>query len=340
MLSLDSPHYLSRINAMLPVLAILLGIGLNGCFSDTPAPKLEGKIRLGAYSGGEAALVWIAKEKQYFEQVGLDVEVVPFSAGKLAADALSKGDVDMVTCADFVFVKRSFLEKDLRILGAIAASKTLWMTAHRDKGILVPGDLKGKRIGVTMDSSGEYFLGRFLASHALELHDVNTVDLTPPKIVASMLDQSIDAAFTWNPNIYHIQKKLNDSVISFEGQGGQNLYFVLLTKDGWLQAHHEHSERLIQALELAEKWIGNHTEEATQLLSELFQVDRSYLDATWEPQRVRIFFPQALLVAMNGEKRWLVRRRLVDSDISPNLSEFLSLDPMEKVKPHAVTVIK
>lgn len=340
MLNLDSLCKISKTRLIVLVLLLLLGIGLIGCSHDTPADKLEGKIRLGAYSGVEAGLVWIAKEQRYFEQVGLDVEIVPFTAGKLAADALSKDKVDIVTCADFVFVKKSFLENDLRVLGAVGASNTIWMTAHKSKGIITPGDLKGKRIGVTMGSSGEYFLGRFLASHALEFQDVHTVDMAPPKIVESMLDRSIDAAFTWNPNIYHTQQKLQDGTISFEGQGGQLFYFILLTKEGWLEAYLEHSERLIQALELAEKWIGNHTEEAFQILSETFQVDRSYLEATWEPQRTKIFFPQALLVAMNGEKRWLVRKRLVSANTSPNLKEFLSPGPMKKVKPHAVTVIK
>jgi len=340
MSSFDSPYDLSRIRAIIPALLLALGIGLAGCSSETPAPRLEGKIRLGAYAGGEAALAWIAKEKKYFEQVGLDVEVVPFSAGKLAADALSGDEVDVITCADFVFVKKSFHEDDLRILGAIAASEALWLTARRDQGILSPTDLTGKRIGVTLGSSAEYYLGRFLSAHGLKFSDIAIVDLPPKKIVDSMLDRSIDAAFTWNPNVYHIQQQLKEDIISFEGQGGQSFYFVLLTREGWLQAHREHAKRFMQALMLAEEWVADHAGEATRLLSDTFRVDQSYLNATWEAGRTKLFFPQALLVAMNGEKRWLIRRRLVDTRESPDLGRFLSPGLMKQVKPHAVTVIK
>lgn len=331
-------HFILRTKYLFFTLFVAMCLAVVGCSS--PPSKLEGKINFGAYEGEIAALVWVAKEQNFFKQVGLDVDVTPFSAGKLAADALSKGDMDIVTCAEFVFVKKSFSEGNLRVLGAVAASQTNWLVGRKDKGVHTPSDLRGKRIGVTLGSAGEYYLGRFLTTHDLQFTDVSTVNMTPPDIVKSMREGKIDAALTWHPNVYFIQQRLKSNAQSFKAQGGQSFYFILLSKNDWLASHEEHAKRLMQALLLAEKWILKHPEEAKNLLSNIFGIDRSYLQATWMSNRMKVFFPQSLVVAMNGEKRWLMRRKLVARHDSPNLSVYLYPDAMHSVKPHAVTVIK
>ena len=75
---------------------------------------------MGAYSGDTGALVWIAHDNQFFDRYGLEVELVPFEAGKLAADALLSGQVDVATAAEFVVVSNSFDHPDLRIIATLA----------------------------------------------------------------------------------------------------------------------------------------------------------------------------------------------------------------------------
>lgn len=48
---------------------------------------LEEKLVIAADTGEPAALVWLAQDKGFFADFGLDVEVTPHSAGKLAVDA-------------------------------------------------------------------------------------------------------------------------------------------------------------------------------------------------------------------------------------------------------------
>ncbi|MBN4083052.1 ABC transporter substrate-binding protein [bacterium AH-315-B06] len=101
------------------------------------------KLTLGATIG--STLVWVAENQGYFADFGLDVTIKQYQAGKLAADALSVGEVDVSTSADFVIVKKSFQEKDLRIIATISKLNTMGFIGRRDRGIEKTLDLKGKK---------------------------------------------------------------------------------------------------------------------------------------------------------------------------------------------------
>ena len=331
---------LSKTTAKVIVASFAILIVVSGCGSSGSLPEIEGKVTIGAYTGEVGTLLWVAKEQGFFEQVGLNVELIPFSAGKLASDALAEGKLDIISCADFVFVKKSFFENDLRVMGSIATSQICWLLGRKDHGVSSPGDLKGKKIGITLGSSGEYYLGRFLAANGLNFDEVTVVNLPPPVIVKSMNNGDIDAALTWQPNIHNIQKNLEDKVVSFNAQGGQAFYFVLVSKAGWIARHPQHAERFMLALMEAEKWVNTHQDDVKALLTRLFDFDPGYLSKVWEDQQIELSFPQAMVVAMDGEKRWLVKNRLVNGAKAPDYTHFIYVDAMEKVKKQAITVIK
>jgi len=139
--------------------------------TSTPAPKYTGpveKITLAAYPD-YAYPVYIAKEKGFFAEQGLDVTIKSFEAGRLAMDALLKNEADIATAADFVFVSDSFIYDDIRALGTVTTSETTHeVIARKDRGIDNIADLEGKKIGVTKKTSGEYFLGTFLIKRPLK----------------------------------------------------------------------------------------------------------------------------------------------------------------------------
>lgn len=227
-----------RVNLALSLLILqvtLLGL-VCGCGRSDEASIETEAVTVAAYAGDTAALVWIAEDQGYFAANHLDVTLVPFEAGKLAADALLASEADIATTAEFVLVSQSFDHEDLRVLGAIATAMVNEVIARADRGIRLPADLRGKRIGVTRKSAGEFFLGRFLLLNGLSLEDVEVVDLSPSAIVDAITRGDIDAGLTWDPNVYEIKRKLGENAVSWPGQSGQDLYFILVGKEDWLRA--------------------------------------------------------------------------------------------------------
>ncbi len=297
-------------------------------------------VTIGAYAGDTAALVWIADEQGFFTDAGLRATIEPFEAGKLAADALSANAVDVTTSADFVLVKKSFAEPDLRVLASVSRADVNKVIARKDRGVETPRDLKGKRIAVTTGSVAEFFLGNFLVFNGLTLDDVTIEDRIPSQLVDAVGGGSVDAGITWEPNVSRIRKRLGGNASVFPGQSGQSFYFVLLAKQGWLDRHDRTAQRLLSALVEAERFVSQRPEELQSLLEKKFGYSKNRIARSLEDHTFLLELPQSILPTFEDQARWMIDNRLVRREKAPNFLEFIHFDALAEVKPDAVTVVR
>ena len=319
---------------------VIVGIGLYRSIQKQPK-KYTGpveKITLAAYAGETGALVYVAEDQGYFKENGLEVTIKDYKSGKVAADVLMDGEADIATSADFVFVSNSFDRTDLRVFGTVATAEVKELVARKDKGITTIDDLIGKKIGVTKRSGGEFALGRFLIFNALSYKDVELVDLKPSEIVEAVLNGDIDAGFTWDPNVYDIKEELGDNAISWPG--GQDFYFVLLTKEDWIKNNPAAAERFIKSVLEAEDYIKDNSEEAKEFVKNRFGYESDYIDYSWPKQGFAVTLEQAMLISFEDQARWRINNKLTDATRVPNYLDYIYLDALEEVKPEAVGIIR
>jgi len=298
------------------------------------------KITLAAYAGDTGALVYVAQEQGYFADNDLDVIIKDYEAGKLAADALLAGEADISTSADFVLVSNSFEHDNLRVLGTVALANLVELVTRKDTGINQPSDLKGKKVGITKKSAGEFFLGTFLAFKGLSVQDVKIVDLTPSEIVDAVVNGDIDAGFTWEPNIFEVKSRLGANAISWPGQSGQDFYFILLTKEKFIEENPQLIERFLQALIRAEEFMKENETEAREFTKTRFNYESSYIDYSWQRHDFTVVLPQALIIAMEDQARWRIKNKLTEATEIPNYLGYIYFDALEKVKPEAIGIIR
>lgn len=331
----------ATIGTIAGIVIIVAGISL--WLTQKIPPKHEEameQITLGAYGGDTAALVWIAKEQDYFREHGLDVTIKTYEAGKLAADALLAGEVDFATSADFVFVSNSFDREDLRIVCTIANAEVIYLVARKDKGIHQVADLKGKKIGITRKSAAEFFLGNFLVFNHLRLEDIEVVDLKPSEIVDALSRGEIDAGFTWEPNIYHAKKRLGTNSIIIPGQNGEEFFFVLISTQERIKKYSSASRKLVEALSKAEIFIKKQDAIAKEIIGSRFGYEIDYLDSIWQKHDFKVELSQELLISMDHQARWRIEKGLTNKTKIPNYLSMIYLDAMETVKADAVTFIR
>ncbi len=313
---------------------------VSACAQEQSQDKVAAeKITFAAYSGDVGTLFYIAEERGYFKDNGLDLTINHYEAGKLSTDALVAGEADIAVGADFVFVSNSFDNPDLRTFGTIAVAQDCKLISRKDHWIKKPEDLKGKKIGITRKSSGEFYLGRFLTFHELSIADVEIIDLKPSKIVEAITNGSIDAALTWEPYIYNIKRSLGENGIVWPGQSGQDFYFLLITKQDWLKSHSPAVERLLKAFIQAEQFVKNNAKMAKGFLKNRAKYTSDYIDYVWEGLNFTVKLPQALLLAMDDQARWRIENKLTDKTRIPNYLKYIYLDGLKKQKPEAVTII-
>ena len=337
-----------RSRSWIGILVVIIALGLIASgylwLSQEKHEKYTGpieKITLAAYAGDTGALVYVAEDQGYFDENGLEVAIKDYESGKAAAEAMIAGEADIATSADFVFVSNSFDYADLRVLGTVATAEVKELVTRKDKGITTTADLIGKKIGVTRKSGGEFLLGTFLTFNGISIQDVELVDLKPSGIVEAILNGDIDAAFTWDPNVYYIKEDLGDNAINWTGYtAGQSFYFVLITKNDWIENNPSAVERFMKSLLEAENYIKNNPEESKEFVKDRFDYESDYINYSWPNQEYSVRFDQAMLIAFEDQARWRIEHGLTDKTTMPNYLDFIYIDGLQAVKREAVTIIQ
>lgn len=306
----------------------------SGPLAQRTPDRLE-SLRLGAYDGDVGALQWIAHDKGFFRQAGLDVTILGYPSGNHAVNAMRAGEVDVATAADLVVAKRSFDEPDLRILADICRYWNKGLIGRRDRGIAAPADLKGKRIAVPATSSAEHNLIVFLALQGLSPDDVTIMDLPPAKLVEAIAAGTVDAALVWQPHVLAIERRLGDNAVTLM-DGGTEAHLLLVTSSAYLPDHADTMTRLMRAMLMAERWVAANPKDAKAYLVSRFALEPDYVELLWPRMQFTVSLPQEILAAMDNSARWIAKG--TGRQAIPDFSETIHAAPLSSVAPSMVHV--
>ncbi len=297
------------------------------------------KIRIAGAVGIVPALVDVARDQGYFKEFGLDAEVTLGKNGVTNMQDLLAGTFDVIATADFVFVKQSLATSDIRILGSIdAVSNVIKIVARKDHAIDTPGDLKGKKVGVIVDSSAEFFLSEFLTFNNLKLTDINKVSVQQSDMENLLAAGTVDAVVIWRPVVDKIVKRLGANAVVFDAQGSQQYYFTLVSQSELLKTRPAVIERLWKALLLAEEFIKNNPAAAQKIIYNKGGNDSTVISDLWPTNSFAISLDQSLVLLMEDEARWAIEKKLTVATTIPNYLNFIYFDALEKIKPEAITI--
>lgn len=282
----------------------------------------------------------IAQEKGIFANNGLDVELKEYTSGPASIAALLAEEVNVTIAADFVGVRNIFADPDIRILAQVNQHKVFSIAGRKDMGLQTPKDLIGKRIGITKNSAGEFFIGSFLTFNNLQFSDVTLVDLTPPEMISQLTEGTIDAVVVFEPNIFKLKKQFGENLSAWDVQGDQNISALVYTKDAYLNEHPALVERYIQSLVDAEEYYHNNIQETKDIVAQKLKYETDYIEYSWPKFNHTVTLNQELILNMEREAQWVISNGLTDQKRVPNYLDFISFNALEKAKPDSITIIK
>jgi NitT/TauT family transport system substrate-binding protein len=323
------------------VAAALVAIGSFAWFRFNPSPAAPAplqKIRI-ANVGLFSNFNVIAARKGYFAQNGLDAQVDEYDSGGTSMAALLSGKADVAVAADFVGVSNIFAHDDLTILAEVSSHVVWDVFARRDRGIKVPADLRGKRIGVTLKTAGEFYLGQFLTANGLQFKDVKLVDLSATDLVSKFESGELDAIVIFQPNGYAIRQRMGDQAVSWSAQDDRRTLALAYALRPFAEAHPDVIEKYLRALVQAADFNRMHEAESKALLASALDYDPAYMDFIWPRFIFGVTLDQDLLLDMESQARWIIANGLTDRTAVPNYLGFIWFDGLEKVSPGAVTII-
>jgi NitT/TauT family transport system substrate-binding protein len=300
------------------------------------------KITFGVDFSVISAPVWVAENRAYFQKEGVDVQIRDYSSGRTALrDMLEKGNLDMVTVAQTPVMYNSFSNNNYAIIAAMACSyEDVLMLARRENGIRTSTDLKGKRIGTPVGSSGHFFLGLFLIHSRLKISDVTVIDIDAPDLPKALLDGRVDAIAIWQPHINNAQKLLAGKTFLLPSK---NLYredFYIVPNKHFIRNNPEALKKFLKAIDRAENFIQENRDEAINIVSGRLKLERGIVASFWNSYEFKMFLDQTILVALEAEARWAIRNKFATAATIPDYLNFIYTDALEAIKPEAVKIIR
>jgi NitT/TauT family transport system substrate-binding protein len=166
--------------------------------ADEPLKAKVGVLRLSS-----SAPVFIAQDKGYFRDAGLDVDLKFFDAAQPIAVATTSGDVDFGVTAFTAGLYNLAGKGTLKVIGGMSREKQGfpligYFASNKayDAGLKTPKDLAGKRVAVTqVGSSFHYSLGLLADKYGFRLSDVKVLPLQSlSNAAAALKGETVDAA--------------------------------------------------------------------------------------------------------------------------------------------------
>lgn len=210
----------------------------------------DGTLRLAYQTGDINTLTMYAQAANLFEKVGLKVTMVAFPAGPAILPAIASGDVDVGWFGEFPIVTGYANGIPLTMIMIDRLNKTnARLVARNGSGIEKLGDLKGRKIAVSIGSTSHQHIVRALKMVGLKQDDVTLVNLSPANMPAAFQAGQIDAALTWEPNISIMQK--DGKVIATTESIGDITGVFLAGRTAFLKEHPELVQKFLAAWEMA-----------------------------------------------------------------------------------------
>jgi NitT/TauT family transport system substrate-binding protein len=143
--------------------------------------------------------IWMAFEKGFYQQEGLDVTYRLFPSGTTAFQAFQTGQGDIVMTGDLPSVQYFFRVKgDYRTIAAIERDAKGYVVVAR-KEITKPQDLAGKIIATRVGSTGSWFISEYLTKNGVDPAKVAVKNLDTQVLPAALCGGDIAAFFIWQP---------------------------------------------------------------------------------------------------------------------------------------------
>lgn len=223
------------------MLQCALSVGALGSWASSGFAATREKMSLLYLPVTDYAPFFVAKEKGYFDDFDIDMELLPKDATAETVPLVASGHVTaggaswaagvfnaaaagsgVTAVADFARVpKQGRPSVHFMISPALAA-----------QGVTSPSALKGKRVGVLgAGAFTVYFAAQVLKAGGLTLDDVQVVHLTVPTVGQAFSNGAIDAAVVFEPFATLFEDKKIAALLPGEFARGTDIGFILVNTD-------------------------------------------------------------------------------------------------------------
>lgn len=244
-------------------LIVLLTAALSACGGSGKAQKVRiGEVTRSVFYAPQ----YVALEKGFFKEEGLDVELQTTAGGDKTMTALLSGaiDVALVGAETSIYVYQQGSTDPVINFAQLTQTDGTFLVARDsaefDWEMLKGSVFLGQRKGGMPQMAGEFTLRKHGIDPHQDLELIQNVDFA--NITAAFISGTGQFVQLFEPQASIVEKEGKGYVVaSFGTESGRLPYTVFMTKQSYINGHSEIVQKFTNAIHKAQRWVQSHTPE-------------------------------------------------------------------------------
>lgn len=284
-------------------------------------------------------LIFIAQEKGFFKENGLNVKFRRHILGRDALKDVFQQKADLATVFDYVVIKNIYEGKKLNILTSLHNSNRYHAVASfKTAGIKSPEDLVGKKIGVTLGVSAEFFLNSLLDSSGIKTSEVTIINLEPGELITSLDKGAVDAAVLFSPYLQQFELDNGSDNVTLLYSDTYTEESLLVARPEFLEQNRSKIVKLLTSLNMAQDYYENNQKDSTVIIDKwLKDYSLEALSEVISGIELSLGLSNTLLTHLERISEY-VRSNYTSKQNSIRLREFIKSDYLKQVDSEKVTL--
>lgn len=304
------------------------------------APGTEGSetdvIKLGVTTGlNDHYIALVGIENGFFQENGIDLQLVEFATGIETIDATTSGQVDIGKAADFAIVNRigntdgNFKGK---LIAKFESSQNYALYADPEK-IHSIEDLKGQKIVTNPGTVLDYLNALTLEAAGISEDDVTILNVGSGQEAVGLLVKKEASAYWANGNgAVKVKEAGYEKVIGMEDLGTSvDDYYV--ASDDYIAAHSDRIGKFLKGAKESAQWITEHQDEAAAIIVQKLGVDESLVKANLNAASLGLDFPQSTVDHLEEIQTYNSGRGFYENPYE--IKDFIDTGVLKEVLPDA-----
>ncbi len=255
-------------NIIIGAVIVIVVVAVAAAFWSGGQKAEAGKVKIGVLTSWILeGPFYVAEEKGFFAEEGIDAEIVPFGDVDNFVPALMAKEILVgESIADMFTVQASRQSNIRQILRKARIFGVDGIIA--DKSIATLADLKGKQVAVQTVSPSHYFLLNMLERAGLSHEDVTVLPTEASQAGATFIAKKIDVAVTWEPWLTRAVKERADShLLASTANDPELIYDILMTRGDLTAQEREQVKAVLRAWFKALSWMEQNPDETVKIFS-------------------------------------------------------------------------
>lgn len=216
---------------------------------------------------------YIARDKGYFEENGLDVDLKIVDDESTFASLMGSGSVQALGhVIDREVINYSKGIDETVVLAYDQSSGGDGIVASEE--IESPADLKGKTIALNKSSTSYFYFLTVLEEAGLKEEDVTIKDMDADSAGTSFVQGQVDAAVTWEPWLTNANQREGGHLLCSSADYPNTIVDVVTMSDSFLKDNPDAASGFVKAWNEAVEWYNDgNQEEGNKIMADGLSID-------------------------------------------------------------------